>query len=139
MQRSGLTGLWLLAGILVTSMATATPAAAFSCAIPAVQSAAKRTVCFSKALRKLNGRERDGYAALARDLKGAARDAVIDDHWTFLEVLEACKSDRRCLDATYTAQLRLYDMLGSCKAKPPGDACAPSTIEKHRQALHKSM
>ncbi len=115
------------------------PAQAFSCAVPAIQSAAKRTVCFSKSLRKLNGRERDGYAALARDLKGDARTAVIDDHWKYLETLEGCKSDKRCLEATYEAQLRLYQKLAACKSKAAADECAPTTIEAHRQELHKSL
>jgi uncharacterized protein len=116
-----------------------TPADAYSCGIPSIQSPAKRTVCFSSSLRKLNRDETAGYAALANRFTGDARDTLINDHWKFLQTREGCEKNKRCHESAFNAQLRLYKTLSTCKPGGQSGECVKNAIEAHRQELHKSL
>ena len=120
-------------------IALPTPTLAYSCSVPSIQSPAKRTVCSNRDLRKLNTEETKGYAALGSALIGDAREALINDHWTFLQTREGCKKDKRCHEASFNAQLRLYKTLLACKPGAESADCVSKAIEAHRQELHKAL
>lgn len=125
-------------GILV-ALAMPTPSHAYSCSVPSIQSPAKRTVCGNRDLRKLNKDETSGYATIANMFTGETRDAIINDHWKFLQTREGCKNDKRCHEASFNAQLRLYKTLSACKPGTDDAECVNKAIDAHRQELHKSL
>ena len=130
-----------VAAVVLTAAASAPDAhAGFNCAVPSVVSEAKRTVCNDRHLSSLNHHEDTDFITLRTRLIPAARLIMVRDHTNFVRTRAACGSDKRCLEATYNAQLRLYTRMKTCFVKRmEQSACVATTVDKHRQDLHKSM
>lgn len=119
---------------------TATEAAAFNCAVPALVNPAKKTVCANPLLRAIDDKEESAFKALGAGLSLDARRALQRDRRIFVSTRDGCEADQRCLEATYRAQLRLYTKLGRCKVTRANQTfCVTTTADKHRQELHKSL
>jgi uncharacterized protein len=132
--------LTIAAAALITTAFAAHPAAAFSCAVPAIASAVKRTVCAEPLLMAIDRTEAETVAGLGGRLSGDARRAVLRDRRAFHAVRDNCGADVRCLEASYRAQVRLYRKLESCLRPDARELfCVTRTIEQHRQELHRSM
>ncbi len=125
---------------LALSALVPTSANAFNCSVPAIFSAAKKAVCAS-ALLSAKDRAEQGQQAVLRSKFGAdVMPMIATDRKAFISTRDICGSDRRCLEATYNAQLRLYRKLDGCRLR--GDKkleCVSDVIRQHRQELHKSM
>jgi uncharacterized protein len=126
---------------LATVGTTQLARAGFNCAEPAaVANDAKRLVCADQRLSTLNSREDTTFASLRTRMISEAQLTIVRDRVNFVRTRNTCGADKRCLVATYNAQLRLYTRLNSCFIKRiDQSACTSTTTEKHRQALHKSM
>ena len=131
-----ISGALAVAAILLTSVPSAS---AFDCRVPAVISTTKRTVCASATLTRLDQREGTIRRSVSATLPVAARGRLAADRVAFVQTRQTCGADPRCLDATYTAQLRLYSRLRQCAVEPNPAACTSRVIDAHRQELHRSM
>lgn len=101
---------------------------------------AKRLVCTDQRLSTLNSREDTTFVSLRSRLIPEAKLTIVRDRVNFVRTRNTCGADKRCLEATYNAQLRLYARLNSCFMKRTDQStCAATTTEKHRQSLHKSL
>ncbi len=131
----------LAAAALITTTLVAAPGAqAFTCAVPGIFSAAKKTVCGNPTLAALDRAEGNGFAALRPKLGAEAMVAVGRDRRAFLGQRDRCARDVRCHEATYTAQTRLYAKLDTCADRGTRKMfCVNRTILKHREGLHRSM
>lgn len=119
--------------------ATATPAEAYRCSIPAVRDSVKRTVCGAPALRALDVTEQADLGKLQSWLNRNAYNYTVDDRKLFAGTRAKCAKDVRCLEATYNAQIRLYQVLLACKAGTRQTACVKNAVAKHREELHRSL
>jgi uncharacterized protein len=124
---------------LLLAAATASPAAAYNCELPGLDPI-KRTVCRSKELRRLDTAERNLLHTTSAKLGVTAIGIMRADRDKFIKDRKACRTDVRCLDAVYNAQVRLYGEIAAACEKPAGDQseCTQTTIAKHREALHQS-
>jgi uncharacterized protein len=131
----------LTAAALSAATFLAAPSAlAFTCAVPGLFSAAKKTVCGNPTLAALDQAEDDGFKGLRDKLGAEAMAAIGRDRRTFLKQRNACAREVRCHEATYTAQTRLYARLGACSDRGNRKMfCVTRTILKHREELHRSM
>jgi uncharacterized protein len=130
----------MIAAALAASAAAGDEANAFNCAVPAFVSVTKQSVCAAPVVRRLDQEEDRGYTALRRSFAPPARTALMSDHQSFVDQRAKCAADIRCLEATYRAQVRLYEKLKPCTATP-GDqrVCVTRTISAHREELHRSL
>jgi uncharacterized protein len=128
------------AALAVALFAIVPPAVAFNCAVPALVNVAKRTVCKDPILAALNLHEQERLAVVRSVIAVQNRGQVINDRRIFLRTRDNCRSDVRCLDATYRAQVRLYSRLEACGATIQNQAfCLTRAIQRHRQELHRSL
>jgi uncharacterized protein len=136
MQKAGM----MVAAVLFASTVAVDDANAFNCAVPAVVSVTKQSVCASPVLRRLDQEEGSTYTTLRRSFAPPARTALMSDYQTFIDQRAKCAADIRCLEATYRAQVRLYEKLKPCTTAP-GDqrVCVTRTISAHREELHRSL
>ncbi len=118
----------------------ATPAGAYTCGIPAIADVVKRTVCGAPVLRTLDRTEDDRLFAIRSVLAIENRALVTRDRRTFLNTRNACRTDARCLEATYRAQIRLYGKVEACGITVKNQAfCVTRAIQRHREELHRSQ
>jgi uncharacterized protein len=131
----------LAAIALAGSTLIAAPGAqAFTCAVPGIFSAAKKTVCANATLAALDQTEAVGFAALRPKLGADAMAAIGRDRRAFLSQRDRCTRDLRCHEATYTAQIRLYGRLDACTDRGTRKMfCVSRTLLKHRENLHNSL
>jgi uncharacterized protein len=128
------------AAVLILGMLLPSGAEAFNCSIPAVFSATKKAVCSTPALAIKDKAEQAKLVTLRSKLGADVMPSVTADRRTFLSTRDGCGSDKRCLDATYSAQLRLYRKLEGCSARgAKKSACVRDLIDQHRQDLSKSL
>lgn len=114
-------------------------AQAYDCRVPALADAVKKAVCANSQLQALDRREIANRRSLGASLPVAARTRVEADRTIFVRTRQTCLSDTRCLESTYTSQLRLYDRLRRCAPDQNPATCTQRLIDKHRENLHRSM
>ncbi len=124
----------------LAATAGARTAEAYDCRVPALINDTKKSVCAVPVLRRLDQEEGAGYGRLRATLGAPSRTALLSDRVNFLDTRRTCAADIRCLEATYRAQIRLYDALRFC-VLGRGDqrACVVAAIAKHREELHRSL
>ncbi|NOU04709.1 MAG: hypothetical protein HOO99_00855 [Hyphomicrobiaceae bacterium] len=129
----------LSAFLTVATMSKAS--AGFNCADQSsLANDAKRLVCTDHRLSTLNSREDTQFVSLRTRLIPEAQLTIVRDRVNFVRTRNTCGADKRCLEATYNAQLRLYARLNTCFTKRIDQStCTSTTTEKHRQSLHKSL
>lgn len=94
------------AGLLaITGPAATTP---IDCRAPG--SAAEKALCGSDLLSRLDERAQHHYGALRAITPDPQRGVLEQDHARFLEMRDACVSDRICLTTTYLT--RIEDLTG---------------------------
>lgn len=123
----------------VTVLLGSGTAHAYKCQVPALVDPVKKAVCASALLTSMDRRESANRRSVGASLPYAARGQLEADRTVFVRTLQACASETRCLEATYTSQFRLYDRLRRCAPEHDPTACTRRTIEQHRQTLHRSL
>lgn len=122
--------------MLVTSAA---PARAYQCNVPAIVDPVKKTVCATPQLVSLDKREVSSRRSVNAVLPVSARTRLEANRTSFVRTRQTCGADPLCLEATYKAQIRLYDRLRACAPAKSPATCAGRVIEQHRQELHQSL
>jgi uncharacterized protein len=120
--------------------ALVSPAQAYNCNAAAVFDMTKKAVCANPGLAKMDLAEAEQLSALRARLGNEATRVVARDRQSFLLSRNRCARNVRCLDAIYSAQLRLYQSLSACVGPNSAtSACVKGRISAHREQLHKSM